>query len=227
MRKLPVIVFDFDNCIALDPRTGEGSEEIKDRAWYAVFPEYNHGALKVILGSAQRAIAGGRGDRKDVASMVLTHFGFKGCVSEEAIARCERFDAVVQEGILALGISPEVKNALRSLSEKTHLYINTATPREPMVRTLNALGLSPYFKGVYGRPGTKVTNLGRIATMEDALFDRIVFVGDATGDYEAAKIVGCNFIGVRTMRNISWYNPQRFHTVRSVDEVEALFKRPK
>ena len=228
MRKLPVIVFDFDNCIALDPRTGEGSEEIKDRAWYAVFAEFNHGALKVILGHAQRAIAGGRGGRKDIAIMVLTHFGFRGCVSEEAVRRCERFEELAQEGILELGISLEVKNALHALSEKTHLYINTATPRKFILRTLEALGLLPYFKSVYGRPGTKVTNLERVATMEDVLFNLMVFVGDMPSDYEAAKAVGCNFIGVRTRRNDAWHNPQPFPTIRSVDEIESFFyKRSK
>jgi FMN phosphatase YigB (HAD superfamily) len=39
--KITAVVFDLDNTLLLDPATGEGSEEIKDRAWYRVFSEYN------------------------------------------------------------------------------------------------------------------------------------------------------------------------------------------
>ena len=217
-----IIVLDFDNCIALDPRTGEGSEEIKDRAWYKVFPEYGPAALKVILGRAQRAIAGGKGDRKDIAITVLTHFRFKGKISEEARARCERFDVVVQEGIRELGVAPEVKDALEALSKRVPLYINTATPSASMVKTLEAFGLGKFFKNVYGRPGTKVTNLQCIATVEDVSSDNMIFVGDMPGDHEAAKEVGCRFIGVCTKRNVAWHAEQPFPVIGSVAELESL-----
>ena len=220
-----VIVFDFDNCIALNAQTGEGSEEIKDRAWFRVFPEpdYDSYDLGCIIEKTKLKIAGGRGDRNDIVAAILEYYGFsEDRILEEIIRRCEQFDEVVQEGILELGVSLEVRGALEALSKRATLYINTATPRAPMVKTLEALGLRGFFKGVYGRPGTKVSNLQRIATVEDVPFDQILFVGDMPGDYMAGKAVGCRFIGVRTKRNNAWYVEQPFPVIGSVAELEPL-----
>jgi len=67
MTKVKVVVFDFDNCIALNETTGEGSEEIKDQAWFEVFAEYAPETLAPVLKAAQLAIAAGIGDRQDIA----------------------------------------------------------------------------------------------------------------------------------------------------------------
>lgn len=213
-----VIVFDFDNCIALDPHTGEGSEEVKDRAWYDVFPEHDPVILAEVLENAQRAFAGGKGDRKDIAGMILDRFGFAGCVSEEAIRRCSRFEDIVQEGIKRIIIPPEVHRAILRITQRIPLYLNTATPVEAMQKTLRALRLD-LFKGVYGRPYTKVENLRLIANAEHASFREMIFVGDSKGDYDAARKVGCWFIGVRTKRNSAWRKSQPFPTIGSLAEL--------
>lgn len=215
------IVFDFDNCIAFDPLTGEGSEEIKDRAWYDVFPEYDSAMLAGVLGDAQRAIAGGKGDRKDVACMVLDRFGFAGCISEEAIRRCDLFENVVQEGIKRIPIPLEVYGAMLRITQRIPSYLNTATPVEAMQKTLRALRLD-LFKGVYGRPWTKTESLRLISAEEHAPFCEMVFVGDSKSDYDAAKQVGCWFIGVRTKRNPVWHKPQPFPVIGSVAELIGI-----
>ena len=218
-----VIVFDFDNCIALNERTGEGSEEIKDRAWFEVFPECDPQKLDVIIEQVQQEIAGGKGDRKDIALRVLSHFDLvvEENMSDELARRCGRFDEVVQHGIRLLGISPTAVSTLNKLSEEYLLYINTATPRETILETLEAAGLT-CFLGVYGRPGTKVSNLGDIASMEGICFGKMLFVGDMPGDRDAAKQVGCRFIGIRTKRNTEWHAPQPFLVLRSIAELKKV-----
>jgi len=220
-----VIVFDFDNCIALNAQTGEGSEEIKDQTWFRVFPEpeYDPYVLDRIIEQAKVKIAGGRGDRNNIIVAILEYHGFpEDRIPDEITRRCEQFDEAVQEGILELGASLEVRDALEALSKRAALYINTATPREPMIKTLEALGLRGFFKGVYGRPGTKVSNLQRIITMEDVAFDQVLFVGDMPVDREVAQIVGCRFVGVHTERNVAWHVEQQFPVIGSVAELEPL-----
>ena len=76
-----VLVLDFDNCIVLDEKIGTGSEEVKDEAWFTVFPEYSRVELEPVLEQAKKDIAGGKGDRKDIVERVSKHFN----VAEEKI----------------------------------------------------------------------------------------------------------------------------------------------
>lgn len=75
---------------------------------------------------------------------------------------CDRFDEVVQEDVIAIGMSDETRAALKQLSSQLPLYINTATPTNNIFRSLESLQVESLFAGVFGRPGTKLSNLKRI-----------------------------------------------------------------
>lgn len=222
MEPIKIIVFDFDNCIALDEHTGEGSEEIKDRAWFDVFFEYDRETLGEVIAQGKFAIVGGKGDRNDIARHVLEHFKFPAHdLSREVIARCNRFDAIVQGEIGELSITPMVRCILRDLSGRFSIYINTATPKESIIKTLQMLDLE-FFKGIYGRPGTKVGNLQEIIVAEGVFANEVLFVGDMQSDYEAAQAGGCQFIGVRTKRNATWHESQPFPVIGSLAELKDI-----
>lgn len=220
MKPIKVIVLDADNCIFLNEETREGSEEIKDLAWFSVFPEYEHDELGQIVEQVKQEIAGGRGDRNDIARRVLEHFEGPANVKRDAIVdRCARFDSIVQQGISSIAISSATQVELRRLAEQYSLYINTATPRESIVTTLETLGLN-FFKDIYGRPGTKVSNLKDIIHAEGVSADEVLFVGDMQSDHAAACEVGCHFFGMRTKRNAAWGSSQPFPILNSLSELE-------
>lgn len=221
---IKVIALDLDNCIVLNPCTGEGSEEIRDLAWFKVFPypDFNPHALGRLIEQAKVSILEGGGGCEDIVAYVLESYGLpKEYMLKNIALRCEQFDRVVQEEVQKIGISLDVKSALQALSKKVPLYVNAATRRASVVKILEALALT-CFKGVYGRPGTKITNLQRIATMEGVALNRMLFVGDMPSDYAAARVVGCKFAGVRTRRNAEWRLPQGFPMLGSVAELENL-----
>ncbi|OGG48349.1 hypothetical protein A3D66_02185 [Candidatus Kaiserbacteria bacterium RIFCSPHIGHO2_02_FULL_50_9] len=227
MTSTKVLILDFDNCVALDERTGKGSEEIKDEAWFPVFPEYERGALHVVLEESKKKVVGGKGDRADIAKDVLIHFGFTGAdIADEVIKRCTRFNEVIQEGIKNISLSQGWKEALAELQKRIPLYLNTATPRETVLESLHALGVASFFKAVYGRPGTKVENINKICAAEGVLPQKILFVDDQMGGWEAAKETNVQFVGMHTARNTLWHNtPQPFPIIHSLKELVPMLAR--
>ena len=224
MKSTKVIILDFDNCVALDERTREGSEEIKDHAWFVVFPEYEREVLHPVLEDSKRRVAGGKGDRRDVARDVLRHFRFSsGDLAAEIEKRCDCFNQTIQEGIKNITLSNTWRQALAELKRCVPLYLNTATPRYTVLQSLEALEVARFFKAVYGRPGTKVENLRSICATESIHPAEALFVDDQPSGYEAARTVGMPFVGIDTARNDLWRNtPQPFPVILSLSELVPM-----
>jgi HAD superfamily hydrolase (TIGR01549 family) len=223
LEKVKIIILDFDNCIILNPKTKKGSEEVKDEAWFKIFPEYDPKKLETVVKEAQKQIAGGKGDRKDVARLICEHFGVpKEKIPDEIKRSCESFNTIVQKGILEIGVSSDNRRAIGTLSKKMPVYINTATPKEQSLESLAALKLSG-FTDVYGRPGNKVENLKAIINREKINPSEVLYAGDAESDWQAAQEVGCQFVGISTARNTAWHNQsQKFPVVNSLSEILEL-----
>jgi len=221
---IKIIVLDFDNCLILNEETGEGSEEIKDRAWFDVFSEYEPDVLAPILDEEKLKVIGGKGDRKDIVEQILKRFEYSESeISDEAIRRCDRFNAIIQDGIKRINVSPATRESLAALSIRFPLYINTATPQGAVLESLRFLDITSFFKSVYGRPGTKISNLQDIIIAESVSPEKILFVDDQQSGYETAKEIGCQFIGIHTKRNRLWNdNPQPFLIINSLSELPKI-----
>ena len=225
--KITVVVFDFDNCLALDEETREGSEEIKDRAWLDVFPEYESEKLKSILNKNALNLAEGRSDRKNIVLQILRCFNFpESQIPDEMIRRCDRFNEITQNNIKQIRISDNTMRTLARLSSRFALYINTATPIENVSESLVALKLFGYFKKVYGRPGTKTENLLEIISREKIEPAQMLFIDDQQSGWNIAQKVGCKFVGISTARNKIWHsNPQTFPIIKYLrDLIEIIDK---
>lgn len=223
---IKVAAFDFDNCIVLDENTREGSEELKDHAWFVVFPDYKREILEPVIEEVKQSIVGGKGDRQDIVKRVLEYFNFpEDKIPYEVTRLCELFNASVQEGIKQINISPEVRVALAELSDRLPLYVNTATPREAVLESLEALKIAKFFKGVYGRPRTKVDNLRQILAVEAIRAEELLFVDDQPSGWKITQEIGCSFVGMHTARNKLWHNHlQPFPIIRSLIELVELLK---
>ena len=125
---------------------------------------------------------------------------------------------------MKIGVSEQTRAALAKISQMgIPIYVNTATPKEAAVESLDALGLSSLIKGVYGRPGTKLGNLQSIVRAEHVDPGDVLFVDDQPTGYAVAQEVGCQFVGIHTERNKSWHDAaQPFPIIRSLSELPAL-----
>ena len=90
-----------------------------------------------------------------------------------------------------------------------------------MQETSERLNLNRFFKGVFGRTSlssTKEEVLERILKKEKLNVKEMLFVGDAEGDYNAAKNIGCNFIGVAN--NWNKWKKREFPLIKSISELQ-------
>lgn len=216
---IKVVVLDFDNTVVLDPKTGLGSEDKKRLAWYDVFPDLDKNELHIALEEAQKAISGGKGDRKDIVRSVYINMMGKTAEEEDVRDCCDRFDEIVQKSILEVGVSDENRKAIIELEDRYQVYVNTATPIEASLRSMEALGLSG-FAGILGRPNTKAENLNAVIEKEGCNPGEVVLVDDQPSSRKVAKELGCRFIGMHTAAVTEWHNGDvDFPIIRSLAEL--------
>lgn len=222
-KNMNAVVFDFDNCIVLKP-DGTGSEEVKDGAWQKVFAE-EWDKLKDEFPALIKRWSGGTGSRFEIVRDALTHLQFQGDTEKEVQRLCARFNQLVQDGIVALGVLPETRAFLETTAKRLPLFINSATPSVAMNETLEKLGIRHFFREVYGQEGGKTENIRRaMQAVGERNPKKIVFVGDSLTDYEAAEEVGCRFVGVATKRNKWNESTQPFLVVWYIHELEQYIK---
>lgn len=221
--KEKVLIIDLDNCLFLDEKTRKGSEEIKDDAWFKVFPECERKTLKLLLKQIKMEISAGKGDRKDIVLFLLKKINLDDS-NEEINRRCDFFGEIVKKGILKIGVSKNNKKALELISKEIPIYANTATPKIQAKEILNDLSLLKFFKGVYGRPRTKLENMGLIIEREKLKPKECLYIDDQESGFLIAQEVGCNFVGMYTNKNTKWYNKNKlpFSIVYSLMDVVYL-----
>lgn len=173
------VVFDFDGTLVL-------SNDIKREGFFAVVSTIPDGAaqMKAILSDSpgdRYAIFHRFVEEKGGDADVLVQCYTDWC--EEQIVKCkERQGAETMVGTLrSSGIS---------------IYVNSATPTEPLCAIILRRFGAGYFNGVLGGHGGKGANLRAILAREHVLPSEIAMVGDGVDDRDAANVIGCHFFGV-------------------------------
>ncbi len=135
-----------------------------------------------------------------------------------------RFDGIVQDQIAIAPFVPGAEGLLEVLSRQMPLFVASGTPQAELRRIVDQRGLSAYFAGVHGSPDTKA----QIAAREIDRFGLdprdVLFVGDATADYEGASIAGTLFVG-RVARHDSSPFDSRVATVTDLADLAANWDR--
>lgn len=214
------VVFDFDNVILLE-KDGTGSDEVKDAVWPKVFGE-DWARVKDEFPVILKRQSGGKGSRFNVARDALTYLKFQGDMEKEVQRLCEIFNRLVQKGILEMGVMPETRDFLGKLSKRFPLFINSATPTSALKETLLYLGISHFFREVYGQETGKVEGLRTAMKIAGETHpQKVLFVGDAPTDYSVAQTVGTLFVGVATKRNKWVDGTEPFPVVTAVYKLES------
>ncbi len=178
------------------------SEGLKQSAYTLTFSEYSEDVPFEEIEAAKRKFAGGKGTRYDVFGEIFTRLGFQADKIPVMVAEyAKRYDVVVRNGIVKLGVSDRDRETLRLLSHKVPHYLISITPEQSLISTVSELGVENFFKSVLGAPTTKVENIKKVATLEKCDPKDVLFVGDGSGDFDAARKFGCDFIGYATDYN--------------------------
>lgn len=191
VRAVRCVVFDFDG-VLVDSNAG------KREAFFSIFPEAfrDRGYVDAALANCAE------GDRYDVIRDVLRlsragQSDVDDNVDTLLASYAEHYSEICEQLTVSCREVPGATAALEKLATDFPLYINSATPQEPLRKVIALRGWQRYFQGVLGRPASKVENFKSIFAAESMEAGECVFVGDHQSDLDAARAVGCAFVGVR------------------------------
>jgi phosphoglycolate phosphatase-like HAD superfamily hydrolase len=142
-------------------------------------------------------------NRYEVIGVVLRRCAEDPGTDERAeVARyAERYNEICEEYAATCAEIDGASACLRVWADRYPLYVNSATPEEPLRRIVGRRGWQPLFRDVFGGPATKAGNLRRAWRDAGVGAGDVLFVGDREGDRRAAAECGCHFIGLQDEGN--------------------------
>lgn len=181
---LEAIAFDFDGVLA-------DSVNVKGQAFEALYEDESPD-IRAQIRAWHEAHGGVSRFEK------IRHYEtLCGREADEAavMARAGRFSQLVEQKVVESDSVPGAEAFLEEHHRAVPFYIVSATPQEELLRIVEKRGLSHYFRGIYGAPVKKGEHLEDIVAANRYRRERVVMIGDADADYEAALQAGTGFIG--------------------------------
>ncbi|MAV90067.1 MAG: haloacid dehalogenase [Bdellovibrionaceae bacterium] len=107
----------------------------------------------------------------------------------------QRFSDFVLEEVIQCPFVPGAEEFLKNFSGKIPFFIVSATPENELHQILKARNLTPFFKDALGSPTKKPEHVRRLIKTHGFDPKKLLFVGDAMTDLEAAQETGVHFLG--------------------------------
>ena len=209
---IKAILFDFDGVI-LD------SLDVKTQAFYHMYLPYGQ---EIAQKAADHHLAHGGISRFE--KFRIYHKDFLGIdLDEKGIEKLAgEFSGRVLEAVIA---SPEVAGIREFLDQARHQYkmwVITGTPTTEIIEICKATRFTQYFQALYGSPEKKDYWTQKILHEEQLQPDEVVFIGDATTDYDAAMAHHVHFILREHADNLTFFKDKeliRIHDFVGFDQV--------
>jgi phosphoglycolate phosphatase-like HAD superfamily hydrolase len=115
---------------------------------------------------------------------------------EESAALDRRFGELALQELLRTPALPGAREFLEAHSATWPLFVASGAPKYELDAVLGAMGLAQYFKAICGAPPAKTEVLRAIVEGEGLDPARVLMIGDANTDLNAARAVGTHFLGV-------------------------------
>ena len=216
--QIKCIVFDFDGVLLDTPI-------VKRNAYYDIFAALGHTKPVVdeVLSNNKK------GDRFQVIGRIISMLIKDGVLKPETqtgklVQRyANEYNEICEEYAKSCHEIPGVSEILPLLYERFSLYINSATPEEPLQRIVKSRGWNVFFRGILGSPRSKVENLRLTFLLENLAGNNILFVGDEQGDMDAAVECKCFFASM--INDTSQFETKPLYTLSDLSEIPALIIR--
>lgn len=113
----------------------------------------------------------------------------------EVTAWAQRYSDIVERQVVEVGAVPGAVEFLQTAQGQLKLYVISGTPDDELKRIVTKRGWNDYFDEVHGSPRLKPEIIDDIVTRNGLDKDRVLFVGDAMTDYDAAQDRDMAFLG--------------------------------
>ncbi|WP_276613020.1 HAD family hydrolase [Cylindrospermopsis raciborskii] len=178
-----LVFWDFDGVI-------KESVDVKTRAFEALFlPHGSEIAAKVRLHHE----ANGGVSRFEKMPLYLTWAGIEPTESTVKVW-CDRFSDLVLQAVLESPWVPGVPDYLETHYQQQHFILVTATPQTEIDVILHRLGITHWFRQVFGAPTRKAEAIGLVLNQQQISPQYALMIGDAESDWNAAQSHGVPFI---------------------------------
>jgi HAD superfamily hydrolase (TIGR01549 family) len=199
---ISAIIFDFDGVLL-------ESVDVKTEAFRQLFafsPDHVNEIIRFHLEN-------GGMSRFDKFRHIYQNILHEPLSDEQFNILSHRFSLLVEQGIIDAPFVDGALELLQTISKKCPLFIVSATPQDELIRIVRARRIPGFFKGIFGSPLKKHDHILRI--IQENKFDpaRVVFVGDAVNDWEAATACGVKFIA-----RVKPGDPDRFSNSPGVEQ---------
>ena len=182
-----VIFWDFDGVI-------KDSVDVKTRAFEALFLPYG---TEVAAQVRVHHEAHGGVSRFEKMPLYLTWAGLE--VTESTVmAWCDRFSEVVLQAVIDSPWVPGVPDYLETHYQQQHFVLVTATPQAEIEVILHCLGITHWFRQIFGAPTSKAEAIGQVLDQHQVSPPHVLMIGDAESDWMAAKHHDVSFLLRRT-----------------------------
>lgn len=185
------IIFDFDGVIV-------DSVEIKGEAFREIYTTYGKEISDKVI--EHHELNGGV-SRFDKFRFYHNNFLKKEITENEIQKLSDDFSRIVLNKVIK---SPYIGGVLSFIKKnflEKNLFISTATPSDEIEKILLRRQINDYFTSVYGSPEKKDNHILKIIKKNRFNEDELVFIGDSTSDFEAAKKMNVKFILVKNRFN--------------------------
>lgn len=208
---IEAVIFDFDGVLV-------ESVDVKTQAFAKMFESYGPEVLRKVI---DFHLAHGGMTRYDKFRYYYGEL-LQEPLSEDKLGELsDRFSQLVVDEVIA---APYVKGAEEFLERFCHildLFVVSATPEEEIRHIVERRGMRHYFREVYGAPPTKLALTQDVLDRNGYEPAKVLFVGDALSDYEAAANSGCAFVG-RVVPDIGNQFPKETITIRDLVRLAQL-----
>lgn len=106
-----------------------------------------------------------------------------------------RYSAIVEDKVVLSPAVPGAVEFLQTYGRDLRCFVISGTPDEELQRIVDARGWRSCFEEVHGSPRLKPDIIEDILMRTGLRRDRVLFVGDAMTDYNAAKDTALRFVG--------------------------------
>ena len=173
--EINIIITDFDGVIL-------ESESVKDDAFtecFSIFPDH----LCEIIDYHRNNITMNRYDKfVHIFEKILN----KKYSNQYKIFISDRFNDIVFNKVIKSSFVPGSYKFLETYYQYLPIWIVSGTPREELLKVLNALDIKKYFKKIFSTPPHKTIILQNILSMTKIKSDNVIYIGDMKNDYTAA-----------------------------------------
>lgn len=190
MNNIRAIIFDFDGVIC-------DSVSVKSDAFYEIYKEFGKEIAKEVVKHHEA-----NGGMTRFLKFRYYHKAFLNIElgEKEVNNLSERFSQLVLEKVVNSLFIPGAKEFLEENYSKYYFFISSGTPEEEIRIILRRKELNHYFQEAYGSPESKASHIRKILSKYQYDKESVIFVGDASADWQAAKETGIHFIGVENKR---------------------------